>query len=99
MQQAKATAAGEQLVEKKEVSHGSPLFGFLCALGVGFTNGSTMVPMTCFQQGCFGSEPFPHKDQIPAMAFLPSLAAGIAIAQPIMFLLYWTPFMARGTFP
>lgn len=79
--------------------HGSPLFGFLCALGVGLTNGSTMVPMTCFQQGCFGSEPFTKDGQIPAMAFLPSLAAGIAIAQPIMFLLYWAPSMVRGVYP
>jgi len=79
-------------------SQGSKMLGFMCAVTMGVLNGTIMVPLTCFHQGCFGSEPF-VKDQIPAMAFLPSLAAGILVAQPFMFLLYWGRSMLRGEYP
>lgn len=83
---------------EQPASHGSMFLGFVCAVTMGVLNGTIMVPMTCFHQGCFGTEPF-MKDQIPAMAFLPSLAAGIIIAQPFMFLLYWGPSMFKGVYP
>jgi len=85
--------------ETSASTKGSPFLGFICAVVMGLLNGTMMAPMTCFSQGCFGTEPFDKSDQIPAMAFLPSLAAGIAISQPVMFLLYWGPSMMRGVYP
>lgn len=88
--------------ETKDAPAGNAVFGFMCALGVGLTNGSTMVPLSCFQKGCFGIEKFnadAYDGEIAALAFLPSLALGILVVQPIMFALYWGPSIAKGVRP
>ena len=69
-----------------------------CALGV--CNGSLMVSLTCFQNGCptIGVTKFSGGVLAP-LAFLPSLSAGILVAQPAMFLLYWSRSMCAGEMP
>jgi len=86
--------------EEPLADSGGFAFGALCAVGLGVCNASTMVSMTCFQNGCdvIGVQAYTGKILAP-LAFLPSLAAGILVAQPVMFALYWGRSMARGVMP
>jgi len=77
--------------------------GVLMALLMGLFNGSVMVTITCFTDGC-PVIAIPSYEQyggtvLPPLAFLPSLIAGIAIMHPILFLLYWGPSMKAGVWP
>lgn len=85
---------------KGEGSKGSPLFGLVCAILMGIANGSGMVPMTCFGNGCpsLGVSKY-EGESLASVAFLPSLAVGVLVAQPVIFLLYWGPSIARGVYP
>lgn len=76
------------------------IFGVLSACGLGLCNGTLMVSLTCFDQGCdsIGVQPYTGTVLAP-LAFLPSLAAGILVAQPVLFLLYWGKAMASGNMP
>merc|ERR550514_688936 len=59
-----------------------------------------MVSTVCFQNGCdiIGVEKYTGNILAP-LAFLPSLAAGILVAQPPLFALYWGRSMASGVMP
>lgn len=74
--------------------------GIVYAIVLGFVNGSLMAPVTCFHDGCesIGVQAYTGTTLAP-LAFLPSLAAGILVAHPILFLLYWGPSMCRGEMP
>jgi glucose uptake protein GlcU len=76
------------------------LFGTLCAVALGLCNGSMMVSMNCFQSGCdvIGVQAYTG-DVLAPLAFLPSLAAGILVAQPVLFSLYWGRSIANGVMP
>lgn len=86
--------------EESPASSGGFAFGALCAVGLGVCNASIMVPTVCFGNGCdvIGVQPY-SGNLLPPLAFLPSLAAGILVAQPLMFGLYWGRSMARGVMP
>merc|ERR1711957_123732 len=53
------------------------LIGMVCSIVAGLCNGSVMVPLNCFQDGCpaLGVEPYTG-GRLPVLAFLPSLAFG-----------------------
>jgi len=99
-----------RLVEGNVGSNGSPeradkpggkaLFGAVCACGLGLCNGTLMVAPTCFQNGCsaIGIAEYTG-NQLAPLAFLPSLAVGVLVAQPVLFLMYWGPSMAKGVMP
>merc|ERR1712050_133545 len=55
------------------------------------------MPMSCFQNGCSSiGVPAYVGPVLPALAFLPSLALGIVVAQPLLFVLYFArAFAAR----
>jgi glucose uptake protein GlcU len=76
------------------------VFGTLCAMALGLCNGSMMVSTLCFQNGCdvIGVQKYTGSILAP-LAFLPSLAAGILVAQPVLFILYWGRSMANGVMP
>jgi len=79
---------------------GSFGLGVVYACLIGICNGSLMMPMTCFQIGCpsIGVEAYTG-DALAPLAFLPSLACGILVAHPILFLMYWGRSMLAGTWP
>jgi len=79
---------------------GGFVFGSVCAAGLGLCNGTLMVSTVCFQNGCdaIGVQAYTGNVLAP-LAFLPSLAAGILVAQPLLFFLYWGRSMARGVMP
>merc|ERR1740123_2254500 len=56
--------------------------------------------MTCFQNGCpsIGIEAYTGTTLAP-LAFLPSLVAGILLAHPVLFMLYWGRSMYHGVKP
>eukprot|EP00298_Acanthocystis_sp_HF-20_P012939 c20130_g1_i2.p1 GENE.c20130_g1_i2~~c20130_g1_i2.p1 ORF type:complete len:384 (+),score=163.59 c20130_g1_i2:38-1189(+) len=72
----------------QQVGVGRFLFGTCMALLTGLANGSLMVPLRCFEHGCFGSEPF-KGSEIASLAFLPSLSIGVAAVTPVIFLFYF----------
>merc|ERR1712007_153589 len=59
-----------------------------------------MVPMTCFSQGCplIGVSAYTGH-QLASLAFLPSLAAGIVVAQPLLFLAYFARSLIKLQWP
>merc|ERR1712048_30437 len=79
---------------------GNTMIGLICASLMGVANGSGMVPMTCFGNGCpsLGVSAY-EGDALPSIAFLPSLALGVLVAQPLIFFLYWGRSMMRGDYP
>jgi len=92
------------LTSSKEASNTSSaakaLFGLTCSLGTGLTNGSSMVPMKCFQQGCSAISINAYGGELLApIAFLPSMAVGILIVQPIFFALYFSKQLLAGERP
>eukprot|EP00931_Biecheleriopsis_adriatica_P097899 TRINITY_DN7176_c0_g1_i1.p1 TRINITY_DN7176_c0_g1~~TRINITY_DN7176_c0_g1_i1.p1 ORF type:complete len:401 (-),score=51.85 TRINITY_DN7176_c0_g1_i1:329-1486(-) len=76
------------------------VFGTMCAVALGLCNGSLMVSTVCFQNGCeaIGVQRY-EGDVLAPLAFLPSLAAGILVAQPVLFALYWGRSIAKGVMP
>merc|ERR1719468_598401 len=59
-----------------------------------------MVPLSLFQNGCPAIGVRGYEGGLLApLAFLPSLAFGVLVAQPPLFLLYWAPAMLRGEIP
>ena len=58
--------------------------GAALAAFVGLCNGSLMVPMTCFGNGCFGAAAHAGLDG-PGIAFLPYLSLGLVLATPVVF--------------
>jgi len=103
-EQALMTAAPVSPVSRSEPSTGKSAarmaWGLACALGMGIGNGTMMVPLTVFQRGSptLGVRAFDGAD-LAALAFLPSLAVGVLVAQPLLFLVYWGPAMYRGVWP
>lgn len=71
------------------------VIGFLSCVGCGLLNGSLMVPLKCFQDGCasIGVQAYTGTALAP-LAFLPSLALGILLAQPILFVGYFARILA-----
>lgn len=86
--------------ESGQSNAGDMLIGLACCIGVGLTNGSLMMPMSCFQSGCesINVNGF-DGDQLAPLAFLPSLAAGVLAVQPVMFLLYYGRQLLAGEVP
>uniref|UniRef100_A0A7S4Q7Y3 EamA domain-containing protein n=1 Tax=Alexandrium monilatum TaxID=311494 RepID=A0A7S4Q7Y3_9DINO len=79
---------------------GSVLFGLLNCVGVGIFNGSLMVPMRCFQQGCSSIGIHAYEGNVLApLAFLPSLALGILAVLPVCFALYFWRTLLAGRLP
>jgi len=93
---------GESLVPDKKRSKGASTFvtGAAAAVGLGLCNGSLMVSMTCFGEGCpsIGVSKYTGTS-LSSLAFLPSLAIGVLVAQPPLFLLYWGRSMLKGQYP
>mmetsp|Transcript_20976 Transcript_20976/g.60603 ORF Transcript_20976/g.60603 Transcript_20976/m.60603 type:complete len:408 (-) Transcript_20976:79-1302(-) len=79
---------------------GRMAYGVTCAAMMGLGNGCLMVPLTLFQHGSpqLGVRAYRGRDIAP-LAFLPSLALGIFVVQPVLFLLAWGPAMRRGSTP
>lgn len=78
----------------------SQTLGIMYACLLGLCNGSLMVPVACFQDGCpsLGVQAYSGNVLAP-LSFLPSLAAGIALAHPILFMMYWGQSMMQGEKP
>ena len=77
---AKGAMAGKG---SKSFAKGATLAAF-----VGLCNGSLMVPMTCFGEGCFGAAPFDagaNGNDLTSVAFLPYLSLGLIVATPVVF--------------
>jgi len=85
---------------RKSAAAGTAAFGIISACVLGLCNGSLMVSLNCFQNGCsaIGIEAYEGSVLAP-LAFLPSLAAGIVVMQPVLFLLYWGRSMLAGKMP
>jgi len=79
---------------------GGAFFGLINCLGVGLFNGSLMVPMQCFQQGCDAIGIGAYEGDILApLAFLPSLALGILAVLPVFFALHFRRVLLAGRLP
>jgi len=93
---------GESLVSDKKQSKGASTFitGAVAAVGLGLCNGSLMVSMTCFGDGCpsIGVTKYTG-ESLTSLAFLPSLAIGVLVAQPPLFLMYWGRSILKGQYP
>jgi len=78
----------------------SMFLGVATGVGTGIACGSQMVPLTLFKQGAplLGLPAYEGRDPA-SLAFLPSLAVGVLVMQPVLFLLYWGPSMLRGMKP
>jgi glucose uptake protein GlcU len=85
---------------KKEKGTSAFVTGAIAAVLLGLCNGSLMVCMTCFGDGCpsIGVEKYTGTS-LPSLAFLPSLALGVLVAQPPLFLGYWARSMRSGRYP
>jgi len=92
--------AAAPLVKESPRPARSLVFGIACAVTFGLGNGALMVPMTLFHQGLpsLGISAY-DGNSLAALAFLPSMSIGIAVVQPIVFLLYWAPALRRGERP
>jgi len=85
---------------RKSPAAGAAVFGIISACFLGLCNGSLMVSLTCFQHGCAAIGVEAYKGSVLApLAFLPSLAAGIMVMQPVLFLLYWGRSILAGRMP
>merc|ERR1711920_367626 len=91
---------GPLLAAGGDSAAGGRVVGILYAALLGVCNGSLMVPLTCFQNGCpsIGVHAYTGS-ALAALAFLPSLAAGTAVAHPVIFLMYWGPSICKGSWP
>merc|ERR1712062_541163 len=93
-------SGGEAPEDVASTTAGRIVTGYMCAVICGLFNGSLMVPVTCFQNGSelLGVVKYSGTGIAP-IAFLPSLAIGILIVQPVFFLLYFAPSLLRGQMP
>lgn len=94
----------EEPKEDEDVSDGDSsrrlTLGFTACVFTGLCNGSLMVPMTCFENGCasVGVDAYGGMELAP-LAFLPSQSAGVLLVQPIMFVLYFSRQLLAGSSP
>jgi len=85
---------------RKSLAAGTAVFGVISACLLGLCNGSLMVFLNCFQDGChaIGIQAY-EGSVLPPLAFLPSLAAGIMVMHPVLFCIYWGRSILAGRRP
>jgi len=85
---------------QKSPGAGMAVFGIISACLCGLCNGSLMVSLTCFQNGCDAIGIRKYEGSVLApLAILPSLAVGIVVMQPVLFFLYWGRSILAGRRP
>ncbi|KAK3260043.1 hypothetical protein CYMTET_30986 [Cymbomonas tetramitiformis] len=84
----------EQFLEERYLEGGADksaqnfASGVFWAVATGLLNGSQMVPLQCFSNGCFGSPAYTGSAGA-SVAFLPSLAVGVMTITPAFAIIYF----------